>query len=37
MGRDTYRDFYTKLVNPYMVNKDEEEFINVEFDDFFSP
>ena len=31
---DTY-DSYTKLVNPYMVNKDEEEFINVEFDDSF--
>ena len=28
-------DSYTKLVNPYKVNKNEEEFINVEFDDSF--
>ena len=31
---DSY-DSYTKLVNPYKVNKNEEEFINVEFDDSF--
>ena len=31
---DSY-DYYTKLVNPYKVNKNEEEFINVEFDDSF--
>ena len=31
---DSY-DSYTKLVNPYKVNKNEEELINVEFDDSF--
>lgn len=31
---DSY-DSYTKLVNPYRGNKNEEEFINVEFDDSF--
>ena len=31
---DSY-DSYTKLVDPYRVKKNEEEFINVEFDDSF--